>query len=208
MSSAPLFSEKKLKQILSAPVTPMSMKSNLPRPLGDEPARKEAAVAVIFLDDGAGPGLLFTKRSAGLGQHAGQISFPGGALEKEDAGHQAAALRETREEIGIGAEELEILTPLPCQPVLDTWLIHPFAAWWPSPRPLTPNPAEVDRIIVAPLAELQRQHRRECWLEPNPEQSCRYLISGEVLWGATARITGRLLDRLLCRSGTNLRCRA
>lgn len=166
-------------------------------PWGDLSGRKEAAVAVIFLETGGEPGLLFTKRAARLGQHAGQISFPGGALEIEDAGHQAAALRETWEEIGIKAEELEILAPLPCQPVLDTWLIHPFAAWWRNPRPLEPNPDEVEKIIVSPLKILIEQHRKDCWMVRDPALACHYQLSGEILWGATARITGRILDRLL-----------
>ena len=143
---------------------------------------------------GDGPGLLFTKRAAGLGQHAGQMSFPGGAIEADDAGPLAASLRETREEIGIQAEELEIWTPLPSQPVLDSWMIHPYAAWWKKPRELKPNPDEVEAIIIAPLKSLYAQHRADCWMIPDPMLSCRYELGGETLWGATARITGRLLD--------------
>ena len=182
-----------------AALTPDDLKILTPGEMEPEDIpRKPGAVMAIFLNTEEGLSLLFTKRSANLEEHAAQISFPGGAVEAADRDFKTAALRETWEEIGIEADELRVISALPRQPVLNTWLIHPFAAWWPSPRPLVPNPAEVDRIIVAPLAELQRQHQRECWLEPNPERSCRYLISGELLWGATARITGRLLDRLLC----------
>jgi len=168
-----------------------------PEATGDN-QRRLGAVLAIFLETEQGTSLLFTKRAADLEEHAAQISFPGGAVEPGDRDYQAAALRETWEEIGIEAAELRIITALPCQPVLNTWLIHPFAAWWPSPRPLDPSPAEVERVIIAPLAELQHQHQKECWLEPDPELSCRYLISGELLWGATARITGRILEGLLC----------
>lgn len=162
----------------------------------DYARRRAAAVTAIFLDGADGPSLLFTKRSAGLGEHAGQISFPGGGVEDSDPSIQAAAFRETSEEIGIEAEELELWGPLPLQPVLDHWLIHPFAAWWERPRPLKPNPAEVDRVIVVSLNELRRQHQTECWMIPDPALSCLYRVSGETLWGATARITGRLLDSL------------
>ena len=160
------------------------------------PDRKPGAVSVIFMETDDGPALVFTLRTPDLKEHAGQISFPGGAVEPDDPSLLDAAFRETWEEIGIAPEELEPLGALPLQPVLDYWVIHPFLAWWPRPRPLRPNPAEVARIIITPLTELVAQHQRECWLIPDPAKSCRYYISGETLWGATARIVGRLLDRL------------
>lgn len=159
--------------------------------------RRDGAVMVIFMDHAPGSAVLFTKRAAALSEHAGQISFPGGRVEKGDLSLRLAALRETYEEVGIEAGELEILSALPPQPVLDHWLIHPFTAWWSAPRRLIPDPAEVDRVIVTPLAELTIQHQRECWHIPDPERACRYQVSGELLWGATARIIGRLLDSLL-----------
>ncbi len=154
------------------------------------------AVLVIFAETEHGPGILFTKRAANLAEHAGQISFPGGAVEKNDESLQAAAYRETWEEVGIEARELDFIAPLPLQPVLQSWLIHPFAVWWAAPRPLNYNLTEVDEVLLAPLSDLVAQHQEKCWLIPDPEKSCRYRISGELLWGATARITGRLLDRL------------
>lgn len=163
--------------------------------------RKDGAVMLIFMDQPQGLSLLFTKRAADLEEHPGQISFPGGALEPDDSSLEKAALRETFEEVGIEDRELEVLGALPCQPVLDHWLIHPFTAWWTAPHRLKPNPAEVDRVIIPSLAELSRQHRPGCWQLPDPEQACRYMISEELLWGATARITGRLLDSLLIPIG-------
>lgn len=160
------------------------------------PGRRAGAVLAVFTETERGPGLLFTKRAADLAEHAGQISFPGGAVEEGDQSLAAAAYRETEEEVGLAAEELEFLGPLPLQPVLQSWLIHPFAVWWPRPRALNYSPAEVEQVLIAPLAELMAQHQRECWLIPDPEKSCRYQIGEELLWGATARITGKILDRL------------
>ena len=161
-------------------------------------ARKTGAVMVIFLETDEGPGLLFTKRAARLNQHAGQISFPGGAVEKTDGNYLNAALRETEEEIGIKADELEVIGRLPRQAVLDQWMIYPFAALWKSPRPIKADPVEVDRVIICSLQELTRQHHQECWLPPDPAEACRYILDGgEILWGATARIIGRLLDKLI-----------
>ncbi|UQZ90419.1 hypothetical protein C4J81_14875 [Deltaproteobacteria bacterium Smac51] len=165
-------------------------------PAQDSDGRRPGAVMTIFLESGGEPALLFTKRAAHLDEHAGQISFPGGAVEEYDPDFQAAAFRETFEEVSIRPEELEILSPLPRQPVLETWMIHPFAAWWPAPRPLAYDPVEVARVIIHPLSDLMRQHQRECWLVPGPEV-CRYELGGEILWGATARIAARLLDYII-----------
>lgn len=199
MHPAPAYSQRKLRLILSGQ-SYSGVRQNAALAQAKEnhngAHRKAAAVMVIFTDTEDGPGLLFTKRSATLGQHAGQISFPGGAIEADDASSLAAALRETGEEIGIQARELEIWASLPSQPVLDSWLIHPFAAWWLEARRLAANPNEVEKIIIAPLKALYEQHKLDCWMTPDPALSCRYELGGETLWGATARITGRLLDRI------------
>ena len=161
--------------------------------------RRLGAVLAVFLSapQGGGLAVLLTKRAAHLEAHPGQIAFPGGAVEPGDADFLAAALRETWEELGLAAEELEILGRRPLQPVLDRWLIHPHLAWWKAPRALRPDPAEVAAVIVTPLAELACQHQRGSWREKDPNLASRYLVAGgEVLWGATARILARLLDRL------------
>lgn len=199
MHPAPAFSQRKLRLILAG-LSYSSLRQKLASAEATENKdgahRKAAAVMVIFTDTEDGPGLLFTKRAASLGHHAGQISFPGGAIEADDDGSLAAALRETGEEVGIQARELEIWASLPSQPVLDSWLIHPFAAWWLEARKLAANPDEVEKIIIAPLKTLYEQHKADCWMTPDPAFSCRYELGGETLWGATARITGRLLDRI------------
>lgn len=167
-----------------------------PAPPPELDGRRPGAVLAVFLEREGEAALLFTKRAAGLGEHAGQISFPGGAVEDSDPDFKSAALRETFEEISIRPDELDILCRLSSQPVLGSWLIHPYAAWWNSPRPLKHNPAEVESVIIHPLSDLLRQHQHECWLVPGPE-TCRYSLNGENLWGATARIVARLLDYVL-----------
>ncbi len=182
------------------PLSSQSLKAALgavqAAPAIDREGRRLGAVMAIFLESGGEPTLLFTKRAAALGEHAGQISFPGGAVEESDPDFKTAALREAFEEVSIQPDELEILSRLSSQPVLSSWLIHPFAAWWLKPRPLTYNTMEVDRVIIHPLSDLLRQHRLESWLVPGPDV-CRYDLGGETLWGATARITSRLLDYLI-----------
>ncbi|HSN01499.1 MAG TPA: NUDIX domain-containing protein, partial [Rudaea sp.] len=65
--------------------------------LGPGP-RRDAAVLVATIARADGPSILFTRRTEHLAQHAGQVSFPGGGIESDDANSVAAALRETREE--------------------------------------------------------------------------------------------------------------
>ena len=160
--------------------------------------RRIGAVAAAFLlTPAAGPAVLFTKRASHLDEHPSQISFPGGAVEPGDDDFWTAALREAGEEVGLAGAELEFLGRRPPQPVLDHWLIYPHLAWWAVPRPLQPDPAEVAEILIVPLADLARQHKPGSWRVPDPDLASRYLVVGDILWGATARIIARLLDCLL-----------
>ncbi len=159
---------------------------------------KPAAVLVIFAPGPWGTELLFTKRAATLAEHAGQISFPGGAVDPDESLAEAA-WRECREEVGLEEGRLRLLGALPEQRVLDRWLIYPLAAWWSEPElgTLRINSAEVERVMLEPLAALLKQHQRGCWAASESACACRYrLTGGEILWGASGRITGRLLDRL------------
>ena len=164
----------------------------------EDPGRRRLGVvlAVFLFDPAVGPAILLTKRAAHLDEHPGQISFPGGAFEPGDAGLWAAALRETWEEVGLAEAELDFLGLRPPQPVLDRWLIYPHLAWWAVPRPLHPNPAEVAEILITPLADLTRQHQPGSWRTSDPDQASRFQLGDDILWGATARILARLLDRL------------
>ena len=158
--------------------------------------KRPAGVLAIFLQEQKEICLLFTKRSASLSQHAGQISFPGGALEENDVSQKAAALRETQEEVGIAANELELIAPLPPQDLLTNWTIQPFAAFWKKSRPIDHNPAEVDKVILYPLKNLWLQHQQNTCQKIDGKKMYRYDLDGELLWGATAKIVGQMLDTI------------
>lgn len=119
-------------------------------PLGD---RRAAAVALAVVDDGAGPGLLLTRRAAGLRAHAGQWALPGGRV---DAGESAvqAALRELDEELGLSVPDDGVLGRLDDYPTRSGYVITPVVVWAGSSRRIAANPDEVASVHVVPLVEV------------------------------------------------------
>lgn len=121
----------------------------------DLEGRKAAAVAVVLLPDHEGRGcFLLTKRAPTLRAHTGQWALPGGRM---DAGEspETAALRELDEEVGLklGAEKL--LGFLDDYPTRSGFVITPVVFWADDPGALSPNPAEVARVHLVPLEDLE-----------------------------------------------------
>ncbi|MEZ5704726.1 MAG: CoA pyrophosphatase [Burkholderiaceae bacterium] len=109
--------------------------------------------------------LLLTQRSAHLASHAGQIALPGGKLDAGDADAVAAALRETREEVGIEPERIEVLGTLPEYTTGTAFVITPVVGLVSPGFELQPNPGEVDEVFEVPLDFLMDpvNHRRHAW---------------------------------------------
>jgi 8-oxo-dGTP pyrophosphatase MutT (NUDIX family) len=146
------------------------------------------------------PGLVFTARRADLGRHAGEISFPGGRRDPGDIDLGATALREAHEEIGLDPAAVELGEELPATNTFVTgYRIHPFVGRIPHPRELDlqPNPAEVETVLTFSLGVLRESYEiRRLVRRGVPIHTPTYEIEGQLIWGATARILGDLLDRL------------
>ncbi len=140
------------------------------------------------------PGLVFTERRADLRRHAGEISFPGGRRDPEDADLSATALREAEEEIGLDPALVDLDEELPATNTFVTgYRIHPFVGRIPHPRELDlePNPAEVETVLSFSLDVLRESYEiRRLVRRGVPIHTPTYEIEGRLIWGATARILG------------------
>jgi 8-oxo-dGTP pyrophosphatase MutT (NUDIX family) len=155
-----------------------------------------AAVLVPIVDRGEAH-LVFIQRSDRV-QHAGQISFPGGRIDPDDADDLHAALREAHEEVALPPTSVEPLGVLDdtetfaTQYVITPWvgLVHGAVAWQPDAH-------EVDRVIEVPVGALLARgcFRVEQWERAGIVRDVYFYDYGDTtIWGATARILKQYLD--------------
>ena len=172
-----------------------------PLPPGTEPSAAgpvAAAVLVPIHEQDDRPHLVLTKRRSDLRRHAGEISFPGGRRDPEDADLSETALREAEEEIGLARDQVSLLGELPPTSTFATnYVIHPFVASIPQGLVWLPSEREVEQVLELPLADV-RASRGTTTIERRgiSFQTAAYLLDGHVIWGATARIIEHLLERI------------
>lgn len=166
-----------------------------------QPTRlRESAVLLALYERDDAVQLLFIKRTDRVGTHKGEIGFPGGRIEMDDASPLAAALREAEEEVGIPVGEVTPLGSLPAVPTIVTgMLIHPFIGRLDAPPILIPNPFEVAATIEVPLPVLldPATYHEEDWIIGGIQRRIfLYRHGPHDIWGATGRIVQLFLARL------------
>ena len=167
--------------------------------LAETRSARAAAVLVPIVDRGHSAGVILTMRASTLRQHAGQIAFPGGSIDPGDASPEAAALRESFEEIGLEAGFVEPLGRLPHYSTSTGFRITPVLALVRPGFTLTPNPEEVADVFEVPLDFLMdaANHFTESRVWQGRERHYYMMPFGDRrIWGVTAGIIRTLYERL------------
>lgn len=142
--------------------------------------------------------LLFTRRTDTVEHHKGQVSFPGGASDPEDTSPEDTALREAQEEIGLQRGDVRLLGRMGEMLTITNFLVTPVVGVFPWPYTFKVHTVEVARVFTMPLFWLaDSKNRMEFVRRETGRSLIAYLpYDGELLWGATARMTVEFLRAL------------
>ncbi|MEI6289514.1 MAG: CoA pyrophosphatase [Chloroflexota bacterium] len=162
-----------------------------------KPPRPAAVLLPLTMVDGDWQ-VLFTRRTDIVEHHKGQVSFPGGAADPDDAGIEDTALREADEEIGLSRTDVRILGKLGEMLTVTNFYITPIVGVFDWPYAFKVHTIEVGRVFTLPLKWLSD---RDNWQEFIRKETQRPVITyspydGELLWGVTARITVEFIRTL------------
>ncbi len=160
---------------------------------------RPASVLVGVIAGGSLPRILLTKRSSRLKHHPGQIAFPGGKQDAEDAGAIDAALREAHEEVGLLPQNVDVLGVLPGHETVTGFAVTPVLGLIRDEPDWIAEPGEVEEVFTVPLAHVSNPQRfmvqSRRW---QGRQRHYYTVpfGPYYIWGATARILRGLADRM------------
>lgn len=171
-----------------------------PSPVERDGASPSAVLVPLFDDDDGDLKLVLTRRSWELRTHRGEVSFPGGRVESGETPAQAA-LREAWEEVDLDRDSVELLGELDhLTTVTRRAYIVPVVGLLAEPPRLTPNPSEVDEVLVVPVSELMAPEvfREERWGTEELSRPIYFFeLFGDTVWGATAAVLRQMLSRLV-----------
>jgi 8-oxo-dGTP pyrophosphatase MutT (NUDIX family) len=164
-----------------------------------ENARPSAVLCLLYPADDELQ-LLLMKRREDRTAHSGQVSFPGGRYEQEDADLQTTALREAHEEVGIAPAQVDVLGALTTLYIpVSNFNVHPFVGYVPSKPQFVISEAEVSYTIETPLGNLLHNDRKIITDVSSPimpglirQVRAYQLEDGTIIWGATAMIISEL----------------
>ena len=166
---------------------------------GQQPGYRHAGVLLPLLVEEGTWKVLFTRRTDRVEHHKGQISFPGGAVDKGDASIEETVLRETYEEIGLSREHVEILGRIDdVLTMASNYIVHPFVGRITNLNDLVINRAEVERVVKAPLSLFHRanpeKRRYSVEYEGVIYETPAYEYGKDLIWGATARMMENFME--------------
>jgi 8-oxo-dGTP pyrophosphatase MutT (NUDIX family) len=161
---------------------------------------KKAAVLILLFPDGQLFFTVFIKRTKYPGLHSGQISLPGGKMERNDTDIAATALREAEEEIGINRNDVEILGYLSQLLIpVSNMLVFPVIGFIPYRPDFNKHPGEVDELIETSIDMFLRPEVVQNKIEKILFRKAVvpfYNINGNHIWGATAMIISEFAELL------------
>jgi 8-oxo-dGTP pyrophosphatase MutT (NUDIX family) len=159
-----------------------------------------AGVLIPIIERAAGLSLLLTQRSAELKHHAGQISFPGGRMEDSDRHILDTALRETREEVGIHPQDVEVAGYLDPAPTVTGYAVTPVVGLVSSEFSLEIDTTEVDHAFEVPfpfVMDSRNQEYSEREFRGVKVPVVEFNFEHRRIWGATASMLISLRNKLL-----------
>ena len=159
----------------------------------------QAAVLVPLINRTGGVTVMLTQRTAHLNDHAGQISFPGGRVEEDDADRIQTALRESEEETGLAREAVEVIGRLPDFDIPSGFRVTPIVGWIEPPVNFNPDPFEVAEVFEVPLhhfLEPANHERRSDDINGRRRNYYAMPYQDRFIWGATAGMLFSLYQSL------------
>lgn len=157
------------------------------------------AAVLVAITDRPQPGLILTQRSIHLRKHPGQVAFPGGRVDPEDADEIAGALREAQEELGLPPEHVDVIGVSDRYHTFTGFDIVPVLGVVPPDLPLVPQESEVADWFEMPLTyalDPANRTRRSIHFEGRERFFYEITWQDRKIWGVTAAILANLSGRI------------